>query len=169
MASRDIIAALLLMVFLGILTGFASQKTANPNTTGALAAAVQADTVDLLGESTFAVDDTTMLLFLCIEHSVDIDYPKLHALLSRTILKPVPMSECSSKTVRTDFGMFTELTDFYGPDGSQAFDTKVTRIECPASNSCEVDLDHHYGGNTFVVSRTAGRWQVTDRRRRWVV
>ncbi|MEE4338526.1 hypothetical protein [Erythrobacter sp.] len=106
---------------------------------------------------------------ICIQTEERLDYPILAERLADSFLHPIPASDCTSKTVEGDFGMFTALTYWFDKDGAEAGKIDIVAVRCPTPSRCFVDIDHRGGGNRYEAIRSGGRWVARWHKMRWVV
>lgn len=167
--SAALFGAAMFVVFAG-LTSLASQKIGQADKDGAVAAAIKDEMEQLLGsEVVEGKDPSTDLLLLCIESKVPLSTEAIAQDLAGTIIRPIPVDRCTSKTVEGDFGMFSALTYYYDAKGNEAGHLKVATVSCPSSRTCIVDLDGGGSGRRYSLRRDGQVWSVLDSTTTWVV
>ncbi|MFZ1743199.1 MAG: hypothetical protein WAT93_10110, partial [Pontixanthobacter sp.] len=155
---------------IAVLSSFASIKVGTPDREAAVASALKG----ALGE--YIPDDQMMdknpalgFVVMCVESKQPFDVKRMAAHLSDTIVRPIPVSDCTSKTVEGDFGMFAALTTFYDKSGDEAGHFEIAKVVCDNSSECVVDIDWHGAGQRYFMRRTGPVWKVVSQRNRWVV
>lgn len=159
------------------LTAIASSPIGNPDKEAATAAAVRYDLReyldflgDHLGEDHLANGDEKLPeLIICLASDVPLDIDSVAQNLTDAKIKPVPVTACSSETIKGDFGMFTAITNYFGPDGEEAGHLVIVRASCATTKSCVIDIDGRGSGARYWVERSGHTWTVVDGRLRWIV
>lgn len=169
----DLKTAMVVAVFFAAiawLTAIASTPVGHPDKEAAVAAALRENLGQGFGKDFLTKGDELLpKLVLCLESEVFLDIDSVARNLSNTIVTPVPIAACSSKTVEGDFGMFTAMTNYFGPVGEAAAHLKVVGVSCSTVASCVVDVDSRGRGERYRVERLGQSWKVADSRLRWVV
>ena len=106
---------------------------------------------------------------LCIASEEPLDFTLLAARLDGTLLRAVPIADCTSKTVEGDFGMFSGMTYWFDASGEEAGMLEIAATHCPTSRRCIVDINSRGRGDRYEVTRSGGKWSVTEREMRWVI
>jgi hypothetical protein len=169
----DLKTALTVAIFfvaIGCLTAIASSQIGIPEKEAAVAVAAREYLVENLGKELVSKGDEILpKLVLCLDFRNSLNIDLVSKNLSDTIIKPVPVTACSSKTIEGNFGMFTAITHYSGPEGDEAAHLAVVRVSCQTTKSCEVDIDSRGSGVRYWVERSGQTWKVTDSRLRWIV
>lgn len=168
-------AAFLLLGALGALVaggvGLSARLDSTPLASEAAAAAIRAEFAwysDAASKIAARGGAKPEVVTLCIA-AKGLDFRLLAARLSGAHLRPVPVAQCSSKTLAGDPGMENAATTWVDAKGKPAAMITLRRIRCETRTRCSVDLDFLMGGNTYDTERRANGWTVTASRMRWVV
>jgi hypothetical protein len=158
-----------LFVILCALTSIASSKIGEPDTNGAVAAAIRHDLTSVAGVDAIEGRDASFgSLVLCIGSAAPLDIAAIARELAGTIIKPVAADACTSETVEGDFGMFNAITNHYVA-GDEAAHLEVARVSCSDTSTCVVDIDRVGSGDRYVAQRKGQVWSVVSTIERWVV
>ncbi len=170
MTKGEMLSLLVLMAGLGVLSSFASTKTGTPDREAAVAAALKGTLEEYLSEDEMMDRDPPLgFIAMCVENELDLSVDRIAAHLSQTIIRPIPVADCTSKTVEGDFGMFVALTTYYDQNGEEAGHFKVANADCATTSDCIVDLDWRGGGDRHIMKRHGSVWKTIRSRNRWVV
>lgn len=152
------------------LTSIASQKVGKPDVNSAVAAAIRGHMGQWMEPEVLYGGDPTLGPFtLCAESKIPLQIDAVAHELSETIIRPVPISDCTSETIAGDFGMFTALTSYYDSAGEEAAHLKVVGIACTSTRMCVVDIDDHGSGMRYEIERQGKEWAVKNQTMRWIV
>lgn len=159
-----------LFIVLAALTSIASSKTGEPDTNGAVAAALRHHLADRVGSEAIEGKDASFgPLVLCVGSDVPLEMAAIERDLVDTIVEPVAASECTSETIEGDFGMFTAITNYYDAKGHEAAHLEVVRVSCSNTRACIVDIDGRGSGQRYTTRRKGQAWSVVESIMRWVV
>lgn len=166
-------SALYGMILFGIIAGLsaiASQEFGEADRNAAVAAAVEQHLSGWLGEKPLKeLEPSQGLLKLCLESKVPLKIDRIAKAFSQTVVRPIPMTSCSSKTVEGDFGMFVAITRYYDSTGEQAGHLEIAKVTCPTTSRCLVDIDDFGVGMSYEVARRGSLWRTVRREMRWIV
>lgn len=152
------------------LTSIAVISIGKPGKEAAIAAALRHDLGQVVGEKHMAkVDGEVLEFFLCLASQEPININKIDQNFENTTIKVVPVSTCTSKVEKGNFGMFTAITRYFGPDGREAGHLTVVRALCSTARDCEIDIDAHGAGVRYQVKRDGNGWTVGKSQLRWIV
>ena len=152
------------------MTAVSSQRVGAADGDAVVAAAVRQELSGLIGEEMIiGRGEITDPLYLCLSSEVPLEVGRVASELSATIIRPVPIRDCTSKTIHGNFGMFSAVTDYFAPNGDEAFHLTIAGVKCRALHECFVDIDAVGWGQRYSLERTGGDWRVTSVRNRWVV
>lgn len=159
-----------LFAVIACLTAIASSPIGNPDQEAATAAAVRYHLREFLEFNNLAAGDEKLKeIVICVTSDVPLNISLVSQKLTDTIIRTVPATSCSSKTVEGSFGMFVSITNYFGPDGEAAGHLAVRRVSCATTRRCVIDIDERGSGSRFWVERSGQIWKVMDARLRWIV
>lgn len=166
--------ALLFCVALGTvlaaLTSVASSKIGEPDSNGAVAAAIKHYLADFVGMEAIEGEDTSRgPMVLCVGSEVPLHMEAIARDLADTVIRPIAEGACRSETVEGDFGMFTAITNYYDASGAEAAHVTVADVSCENTTTCIVDIDSRGSGDRLEMRRKGRTWFVGERRIRWMV
>ena len=138
---------------------------------GAVATAIVAQLKDYIDEDQLTLPPGHKVgdLVLCLSADIPLDVAAVEDALSGTLIRAVPATDCTSKTVLGNFGMFTAMTTWFDERGEEAGHLKITNMRCPSVTRCLVDVDSVGAGMTYEARRSGEVWSVTGERLRWIV
>ncbi|MBX7496291.1 hypothetical protein K3172_10540 [Qipengyuania sp. 6B39] len=162
-----------LMAFLSALlalTAVSARPIGHPDTEGALAAALKREFEWFMKDDLYRrSDEPAEAITLCLGGESQFDIERLAMHLSDTVIRPVPYKSCRRVVEEGDFGMFTALYHYFGPDSEEASSLAVVAIKCPTTSSCVIDIDDFGGGYRHFVEQRGADWVVVETTTRWVV
>lgn len=94
---------------------------------------------------------------LCID-AAPLDYALLTERLTKSFLRPIPVSMCVSKPSDPDTFAPGHWTD---ESGGFAVTMSIRSVRCPTRSQCSVDIAHLGAGKRYEVRRSASGWTVT--------
>ena len=159
-------------IFLSLVLGLSyvsTKRIGAAEADAAVASAVRYSLVEMVGEEVINGAGGLGPAPLCLTSATTLDFDVITRELDDTIIRPFPVSRCSSRTVEGDFGMFTSLTYHYTPDGEEAAHLEIANIDCPNSTNCVIDVDSHGWGERYWLKRLGHVWTVERSRTRWIV
>lgn len=153
-----------------VLSSVASIKFGTPDREAAAAATLKHSLSDMLTEEELTDLDAPLgFAIICIEPEQPLNVRKMAERLSDTIIRPVPVTDCTSETVEGDFVMFSAVTHYYDSSGQEAGHVVVEKVDCRTTSECIIDLDWFGGGDRYLIRRTGSVWNVVHQRIRWIV
>jgi len=166
--------ALLFCVALGTvlaaLTSVASSKIGEPDSNGAVAAAIKHYLADFVGMEAIEGEGTSFgPMVLCVGSEVPLHMEAIARDLADTVIRPIAEGACRIETVEGDFGMFTAIINYYDASGAEAAHVTVADVSCKNTTTCIVDIDSRGSGDRLEMRRKGRTWFVGERRIRWMV
>ena len=170
MRSGDILAAIGLFSFIAILSHFSSEQAGAPDHAAAVAAAIENE-VTWDGEFDFSLGNDVGLddAPLCLASDLPVDHDVVAKRFEDTVVRIVPASECRSRSVEGNFGMFTVETTYFDPKGVEAGHLEVVGVDCANTSHCIVDIDVFAFGTRYWVERVGQQWEVSRSQNRWQI
>ena len=172
--ARDSVTLGALVVLVAGAVWLSAMLDKRPQVTETTAAAIRAEMalfIETYADPAARKADGGKPASLCIASNEPLDFALLADRLAGTFLRVVLVADCTSKTVKGDFGMFVSMTTWFDESGDQAGMgmIEIAAVHCPTARRCLVDIDLPIGGDRYEVERIGDRWSVTARRMRWVV
>jgi hypothetical protein len=172
--ARDFVTLGALVVLVAGAVWLSAILDRRPQVTEATAAAIRAEMalfIETYADPAARKADGDKPASLCIASNEPLDFALLADRLAGTFLRAVPVADCTSKTVKGDFGMFASMTTWFDESGDQAGMgmIEIAAVHCPTARRCLVDIDLPIGGDRYEVERIGDRWSVEGRQMRWIV
>ena len=148
----------------------ASCRSVEADTEAAVAGAIKTSLEEWVGADVIGGAEASQgLITICLEHKDPLDVAAVAENLSGTIIRPIPVVDCSSETIEGNFGMFAAVTNYFAPDGTEAGHLEIAKVDCPTPTMCVVEIDSLGSGDSYRMERRAGHWKTTKQWNRWVV
>lgn len=138
---------------------------------GAVSAAILAQLGDIIPESDLKrqASEDIGVLALCLSSDAPLDVSELNQRFASTLVRAIPASRCTSKTIEGDFGMFTAVTTWFDESSQEAGHLEIAHVRCPSPRRCIVDIDSVGAGTSFEVVKRGSNWFVGKTDLRWIV
>ena len=166
---RQALSIALIFGAVALLSGIASRKIGDPDTSGAVAAAVSEHYSSWIGVAGVKGDSALPPLTLCLESKTPLNLEAVAGHLAHTIIRAIPIIACRSERVEGDFGMFASITRYYDFTGEEAAHLEIAKVACSNTTTCQVDIDDRGAGMTYELKRRGQEWQAVGRHTRWIV
>ncbi len=160
-----------LLGFLLLLLASCTIFDAEDSQTEAIAEALKAELEEIVEIVELKDDEAEQVgeLVLCVESEQPLDVEALAQRFAGTILRLVPVSKCTSRTVEGDFGMFHSMTIYSDEAGKEAGHLKIAAVKCHRTDYCVVDIDGGGRGMRYEVEKDGDNWMIVKREMLWVV